>query len=997
MKHSLIPLILSISLLLSSILFGDNDTYKNKVNTVNIAAVTKVFDTLPNPPDTIPTLIFTNENGEKEGLRLDELKINVEVLGNIARTTLEMSFKNQTDRILEGELNFPLGEGQSVTRFALDVNGKMREGVVIEKNKGQQVFEAVIRKKIDPGLLEKTKGNIFKARIYPIPANGNKRMTIAYEQELIGTNTGNLYLLPLQFKDKLSKFNIRVEVFIQKVQPILENNELTNFEFSQWNDSYVAEKEFKNYVADKQLGFALPNTKNIYATFIEKADKQINNDYFYINLKPEKFIQSKKLPSKICLLYDVSSSAQKKDTLKEMQVLGKYFEKIKNCEVNLITFSNNIHSNTKYKVNNADWKNLKEQLLKPGYDGATQLGSLDLTKINCDEFMLISDGISNFGQSEIKTGTTPVIVISSTQLVDFSYLKYVATSTGGEYINLKNTTINQAIDQMTQQPYQFISASYNNSEITEVFPSKPTSFTTNFSLAGQLLSDKALITLNFGFGNKIHKSVKVQLDKKEILTESNLVSRIWAQKKIAELDMLYEKNKDEILNLGKKYSIVTRSTSLIVLDRIEDYVQYEIVPPVELQKEYFEIVENKQKEQQQFEKQHIEQVIEYFNARVKWWETEYTKERQIVENEPKKGMVSDSTIIERELNESTVITEELAVESGESDQVIMVENVEDPEGPQMFKVIEKEKKERESSISLNAWDPETPYMSEIKKIEVENQYQKYLELKREYATTPSFYLDVANHFVKQGNKKLALRILSNIAEMEVQNHELMRILAHRLEQLEYYDLAIAVYEEVLKIRSEEPQSYRDLSLCLAEAGQNQKGLNIIYDAIKKPWDGRFPEIEGIMAVEMNRIISKAGAKLNITNIDKRLIKDMPVDVRIVLNWDTDNSDMDLWVTDPYDVKCFYSHPLTYTGGRMSRDFTGGYGPEEFLIKEALPGKYIMQANYYGSSSQRITGPTTIYLEVYTNYGKKNEKKETITMQLTSEASVVDIGVMEFGK
>jgi hypothetical protein len=50
----------------------------------------------------------------------------------------------------------------------------------------------------------------------------------------------------------------------------------------------------------------------------------------------------------------------------------------------------------------------------------------------------------------------------------------------------------------------------------------------------------------------------------------------------------------------------------------------------------------------------------------------------------------------------------------------------------------------------------------------------------------------------------------------------------------------------------------------------------------------------------------------------------------------------------------------------------------------------------GSRSQQIIWPTTIYLELYINYGKKNEKKETITMQLSPKASVVDIGQMFFG-
>ena len=98
-------------------------------------------------------------------LRMDELTIDVKVVANLAVTTMSMNFYNDLDRVLEGRLNFPLGEGQTVSRFAMTVNGKLREGVVVEKAKGRQVFESIVRQGIDPGLLEWTKGNVFKARL----------------------------------------------------------------------------------------------------------------------------------------------------------------------------------------------------------------------------------------------------------------------------------------------------------------------------------------------------------------------------------------------------------------------------------------------------------------------------------------------------------------------------------------------------------------------------------------------------------------------------------------------------------------------------------------------------------------------------------------------------------------------------------------------------------------------------------------------------------------
>ena len=146
-------------------------------------------------------------------LRMNELGVEVKVVANLAVTTLTMNFHNDLDRVLEGRLNFPLGEGQTISRYAMTVNGRLREGVVVEKAKGRQVFESIVRRGIDPGLLEWTKGNVFKARVYPIPAKGDKTIVIAYEQELKDAGKGFLYTLPLHFKAKVDRFTLRAKEY----------------------------------------------------------------------------------------------------------------------------------------------------------------------------------------------------------------------------------------------------------------------------------------------------------------------------------------------------------------------------------------------------------------------------------------------------------------------------------------------------------------------------------------------------------------------------------------------------------------------------------------------------------------------------------------------------------------------------------------------------------------------------------------------------------------
>ena len=129
-----------------------------------------------------PTMTISNFDRNTENpMQLEKLKIDIKVIGQVAVTTLDMTYYNSNSRVMEGEFSFPLGEGQTVSRFALDINGTLREGVVVEKEQGRKTFEAIVRRGVDPGLLEMTEGNNFRSRVYPLPAHGRRRLVIAFE------------------------------------------------------------------------------------------------------------------------------------------------------------------------------------------------------------------------------------------------------------------------------------------------------------------------------------------------------------------------------------------------------------------------------------------------------------------------------------------------------------------------------------------------------------------------------------------------------------------------------------------------------------------------------------------------------------------------------------------------------------------------------------------------------------------------------------------------
>ena len=166
---------------------------------------------------------------------------------------------------------------------------------------------------------------------------------------------------------------------------------------------------------------------------------------------------------------------------------------------------------------------------------------------------------------------------------------------------------------------------------------------------------------------------------------------------------------------------------------------------------------------------------------------------------------------------------------------------------------------------------------------------------------------------------------------------------------------------------------------------------MLYTVVERPWHARFPEIENIVLAEINAIVANARKPLDVSRIDPRLRANLPLDLRVVLTWDADSSDMDLWVTGPDGERCNYSNPLTAVGGRMTRDFTGGYGPEEFSIRRARPGKYKIEANYYGNRQQVVAGATTLQVKLFTGFGTGRQKEQMITLRLKDRSETVFVG------
>lgn len=983
----------------------------------------------------------TETSEQKDAVKLKKLNIDVQITGNVATTVMTMTFHNNSNRILEGELTFPMPEGVSISRYALDINGKMREAVPVEKAKATEVFESIERRRVDPGLLEKVEGNNFRTRIYPLPANGSRTIIVGYEEELSFNNKNVLrYHLPLDYNQTIEKFSLKTTVFESIIKPELGEQPDGSFDLKANGNTYVGEINKSNYKPKNGLTINLPKRNDLTEVQMQKAS---TGYYFLVNVFPKTESRKKQWANQIGLIWDTSLSGLQRNTEREIELLDLIIKQKQNLTIQLGLVNNGFRNAGTFIISNGNWLVLREKLKNLVYDGGTNFSAVNARSIPADEYILFTDGLSTFGKNTVSLNK-PVHCINTALKADYSTLKFISIKTGGQFVNLNSTSVAEAFKQLNQQNLQFLGIK-NGADVRQTYPSMKVNVNGHFSLAGIMNEFNTEFTLQFGFGNTVVSEQVVRLNATEHTLSSIDVSRVWAQKKIAEMDIQYEDNKDDISVLSKQFGIVTRNTSLIVLENLDDYLRYDIVPPVELQQAYNAVLKQRRTAILERKQDLINAAVAMTKELKTWWNTDFyykepekKKERypdpgqRDINGDPTANIVMAEPVGEGPRREAARVRPQAVrvapsptgaarreVEANQLNEVVIVGYATQQKRSSLSASVTtvsksysnatpgsssgflegkvagvqvggiKSRSVPQPAIVIPEFKSDKDYMKNLLG-KPDSAYQAYLKIRPKYISTPMFYFDVANWFYQQKDSVRALTILSNIADLELENADLYKTLAYKLKQTGNYKHEIFITQKVLQWRPMDAQSYRDYALALADNGQYQAALDHLYKVLTQSYNSQIADrdqgIEEIVLSEINNLIAKHGNNLSIKEIDKRLIQPLPVDVRVVLNWNKNDTDIDLWLTDPTGEKGFYGNSRTKIGGRISNDFTSGYGPEQFMIKKAIKGKYKIEVNYYGDRQISISGPTTITAEIYTRYATGKQQRKVIVLPMAARSS-----------
>ncbi len=289
------------------------------------------------------------------------------------------------------------------------------------------------------------------------------------------------------------------------------------------------------------------------------------------------------------------------------------------------------------------------------------------------------------------------------------------------------------------------------------------------------------------------------------------------------------------------------------------------------------------------------------------------------------------------------------------------------------------------------------------------KFEEALTAAKDWRTVDAYNLVVVrllgDLYSELGDRAKARRAYSAVVELLPKDAGAHRALASVLKQAG--DLRGA-YDRLTAAGAQSTKDRRlafELADVAARLGQTQEarerfeaiiGDTETSDAVRYPAKQRLAQIYQLLRREAEAAgKTEAAATLESSIKELRLSGGTENDIKVYLTWDTDHSDVDLWVTNPAGEKVFYANRKGKFGEALFDDVTTGYGPESFTAHTAHPGEYVVQVNYFGrgrSNFSEARGEVVVVLDE----GKPTERKHVLPYKLFDEKQTVTVARIQIG-
>lgn len=959
----------------------------------------------------LPTLVTEEETGN--ALELVAIRIHTTIRGHLARTECELTYRNHLNRVVAGNFTYPLPADAELTGLALSFNGRWRHAVAVERERARVAYESTVHQRVDPALVEWSSGRSAQLRVYPIPARGEKQVWLSYDQELLDEQ----YVLDLRYGKRLRSADIRIDA---------------EGRFVRDGFAVSAAHPFRLQLFDEALDRRIVTEGEGRDEVLAARDEATRHWYLAAAPRSPEGMRAVDPASNIVIFWDSSGSALHQDIPAIATFLDQFTARqAAGAKVRLIPFDLTVAKSIDISSSSTRAHALADlrAIGATNYPAVfTRIKEVLRDAATGTRVLLVTDGLTSLGNrreiarasEELGVLRHPLTIVNASPQADDLLLFRLAAVTNGWVADLGRLSPEAAVDTVMRHPapvafpsaaIPFLVSARSGSRVSVAaesalkpvlpvrelrHPREASMVRAAFArakLRDLLLSmapDERILAHGRQFQQLTPRTSLLVLESwrdyeqwdipmpDDVLAEKAAEERRWKHEAeewkrkaevtrppvlqppssgVAAADPAGAWQIDGIATTedsglpGATITLVTRSETRTAVTDSHGRFSFRL----DRAPDHFTL---------RADLAGLQSLTNVFNRRIASGST--------VVMDLKVGAVTESITVTAEAPlvtpaASATATTFLSSTSAPGDADALIANLfaqgEANDG-ETFEAILKRRRETLDAVVAK--------MHEIRSVDERVRY--YLTTRSILGGDKAFHFQAAMTFQSDA-PALASRILSDLAEVYPDDSALLRILARIFDGWNQSITARLLLEHALEVAANESQTWRELVLLEARLGN---GAGIEHIAAKATTID--PSVRDRILQEITPLVSRWNAlpqSLRSGSRDLRLEDDTALQVDLM--WDTNYTDVDLYVTEPGGETVMYRHRQSSQNGRLHEDITGGYGPELYTIARPRAGEYQVAVDYYATDDTEALFETLAHLVVYNQSRSGVERQEFILL------------------
>ncbi len=144
----------------------------------------------------VPQRSVFSLDGGTSPVRVASVTARIAIVEQVATTQLEIVIRNVGARVEPAELLVPVPDGIALRSLELAGTSARSDARLLSREEARATYEAIVRRSLDPALLEFVDRRFVRSSVFPVPPGGEQMVQLTWEQVLSASGDRVDYVLP---------------------------------------------------------------------------------------------------------------------------------------------------------------------------------------------------------------------------------------------------------------------------------------------------------------------------------------------------------------------------------------------------------------------------------------------------------------------------------------------------------------------------------------------------------------------------------------------------------------------------------------------------------------------------------------------------------------------------------------------------------------------------------------------------------------------------------